>query len=67
MEKYSLIINEINILEKEIKDNIKTLKEKQKDNTTRLEQATKKKLEEYSGKILILFEEIQNPKIKSSL
>lgn len=67
MDQYSQSINELKSLEKEIKDGIRQLKENQEENTVRLEQAIKKKLDEYSSKVVKLFNEYQSTKAKANL
>ncbi len=67
MDQYNQSINELKNLEKDIKDGIRQLKENQEENTVRLEQATKKKLDEYSSKVVKLFNEYQSTKAKANL
>ena len=67
MDQYNLSINELKNLEKEIKDLIKQLKENQNENTVRVEQATKRKLDEYSSKVVKLFNEYQSSKSKANI
>jgi len=67
MDNYNATMRELKNLEKEIQDSIKQLKEKQEESTIKLEQTTKKKLDEYSGKVVKLFNEYQNPKTKANL
>lgn len=67
MDQYNLSLNEMRNLEKDIKDCIRQLKENQEENTVRLEQQTKKKLDEYSSKVIKLFNEYQSPKAKANL
>lgn len=67
MDQYSQSINELKSSEKDIKDGIRQLKENQEENTIRLEQAIKKKLDEYSSKVVKIFNEYQSPKAKANL
>ena len=67
MDQYNLTLNELKTLEKDIQEHIRQLKEKQEENTVKTEQATKKKLDEYSSKYVKLFNEYQSPKAKGNL
>jgi len=67
MDQYNQLINELKSLEKDIQDCIRQLKEKQEENTVKLEQTSKKKLDEYSSKVVKLFNEYQSPKPKSNM
>lgn len=67
MDQYNQTLSELRSLEKDIKDSIKQLKEKQEENTIKIEQNTKKKLDEYSSKVVKLFNEYQSPKAKSNM
>ena len=67
-DQFSSSILELKSLEREILNHLRILKEKQDDNTTRQELTVKKKLDEFSGKVIKLFNEYQNnTKLKSSL
>jgi len=67
MDQYNQSINELKNLEKDVKDGIRQLKENQEQNTVRQEQLIKKKLDEYSSKVVKLFNEYQNNKANANL
>jgi hypothetical protein len=67
MDNYSLSLKELKNIEKDISDQIRQLKEKQKENTVKIETNIRKKLDEYSAKIVKLSLEYQNINTKSNL
>ena len=67
MDNYNVNLKEIKSIEKEIQEQTRQLKEKQNENTIRLETAIKKKLDDYSAKIVKIFNEYQNTNIKSTM
>lgn len=67
MDNYNISLKELKNIEKDILDQIRQLKEKQKENTTKIETNTRKKLDEYSSKLVKISLEYQNATTKSNL
>jgi len=67
MDNYNATLKELKNIEKDILDQIRQLKEKQKENTIKIETNTRKKLDEYSAKLVKLSLEYQNANTKSNL
>jgi hypothetical protein len=67
MDQYNITINEIKNIERDIRQFIKELKEKQEENTVQIETSIRKKLDEYSLKVVTLHNGNQNPKANTNM
>lgn len=64
MDNYNSTLKDLKNIEKEINDQIRQLKEKQNESTVKQENQIKKRLDDFSGIVVKLFNDYQNPQIQ---